>query len=255
MASLINEYQIELILSKKKIIRIYDLINRVELKNFHDKLLEDSLAKLFVVKTEETFEFVGTTFQSINKAINTLLKSNDNSDHNRNDWLSDYKIQLSVFCLNDCSVNELNYMEAELVFLIKKVTDTWPNRQNEIHAKNIRANSKDIVQRIFSSIYSFNMSTIFANKPDNWGSRGNPFLWDDMAASIKQKPVPTDVLAFYHLIIDEITQLAGQPLARGKNLHLRKYDHGGMSSGIISSDFWFNDEIPRLLKLFLQFNV
>ena len=86
----------------------------------------------------------------------------------------------------------------------------------------------------------------------SWGLRGDPYLWQDLVERLRTKSAPENINLFNEIITSEITELLGEPLEKGKDIHVRRYESHGTSSGYISSDFWIDKAIPRLLQLFAQ---
>lgn len=244
-----EKYRIELTLENNDIIGLYDLNNRVELKNYHDRLLENSLGKIYVLYKDEKFEYVGSTIISLNSEIKRIL----NLDNEINTGKKLYnKICLSVFCAETTDIPELESIAAELIFLIKKTTGQWPDYQNKMHFNNNFPNALYAAQLLFQEIYSFKLISILEKDIGSWGLRGDPYLWEELVDRLKTKPTPKNIYLFYELITTEITELLGQTLEKGKDIHIKRYESQGSSSGYVSSDFWINDGIPRLLQLFAQ---
>ena len=92
------------------------------------------------------------------------------------------------------------------------------------------------------------VAVIFKERPKQWGYRGDPYLWDDLEQIFNEINLPFDVENFKEKIYLSIEQCIGQRLEEGKVIAVEKYDHGGMSSGMISYEFWSNIAIPLLVK-------
>lgn len=91
------------------------------------------------------------------------------------------------------------------------------------------------------------VAEIFRERPEHWGLRGDPYLWDDLEEVFREIPLPYEEECFLsklNLAIDEIT---GQRLEEGEDIDVEMYDHGGLSSGKVSYDFWTNTAIPILI--------
>ena len=90
---------------------------------------------------------------------------------------------------------------------------------------------------------------IFKNKPNRgWGSRGNPYFWNHLwqDAETVLMPISEDDLVAW--IKNEHLQLTGEELTPESDVYVKKYDHGGMSCGRITGEWWFEIGIPLLIK-------
>ena len=92
------------------------------------------------------------------------------------------------------------------------------------------------------------VAIIFKERPKQWGYRGDPYLWDDLEKIFMEINLPFDSKSFKEKIYWNIEKCTGQKLEEGKDITVPKYDHGGMSSGMISYAFWCNRAIPLLIK-------
>jgi hypothetical protein len=90
---------------------------------------------------------------------------------------------------------------------------------------------------------------LFTKLPNNLGLRGNQYLWRDIQAQMLNKQVSSRD-EFKFLIETSFEKLTGKRLVRGLEFEIKKYAHGGMSSGYIDSNWWLDDGIPYLLKLY-----
>ncbi len=95
-----------------------------------------------------------------------------------------------------------------------------------------------------------NLSIIFHQKPQQWGLRGDPFLWDDMRDYFEKIESLQSEEEFQKMLEDAFEQLTGSPLSQEGFIFVPGYDKGGMSGGHVSPEFWKNQEVPLLLKRF-----
>lgn len=89
---------------------------------------------------------------------------------------------------------------------------------------------------------------IFLEEPKQWGYRGDVFLWRDLKGFFEDKHATLDEAEFYTQLLLAFEQLTGQPLAPQQIVFIEKYNHGGMSGGGISSEFWLETGIPLLRR-------
>ena len=92
------------------------------------------------------------------------------------------------------------------------------------------------------------ISTIFENEPIQWGLRGDPLLWRDMAKSLSKQSMPKSSSDLEKLLVATIEKLTGKPISFNEILILDKYRSNGMSSGGISFKFWREKGIPLLVS-------
>jgi hypothetical protein len=93
-------------------------------------------------------------------------------------------------------------------------------------------------------------SKLFMEKPDSWGLRGDPYLWEDLIIAGKDISMPEnkdDVIATFKKLIEKVTE-HNYPLEN--NVYIDKYNHGGMSQGCISKEFWNITALDIVLKKF-----
>lgn len=94
------------------------------------------------------------------------------------------------------------------------------------------------------------MGRLFDGTPGAWGLRGDPYLWDALAAALADVPVPDDLDQVRALLVASIRELTGLDLDdpdAPELQHVPEYAHGGMSSGMVSTPQWRDVLVPRLL--------
>jgi len=91
---------------------------------------------------------------------------------------------------------------------------------------------------------------IFAHSPQQWGLRGDPYLWEEMKASLVAVDLPADSREFNRLLADQFEKLVGLPLSHSGDVYVERYAFGGMSSGHVCVRFWREEVIPMLCKRF-----
>ena len=93
-----------------------------------------------------------------------------------------------------------------------------------------------------------NISVIFENEPKQWGLRGDPLLWRDMARSLSNQNMPKSRADLERLLVATIEKLTGKPINFKEIVVLERYKSTGMSSGGISFEFWREKGIPLLVS-------
>jgi hypothetical protein len=97
------------------------------------------------------------------------------------------------------------------------------------------------------------LSRLFQDKPQQWGLRGDPYLWDEMAATLKERAYPATEQELAALLEQTYAQLTGAPLSNREPVYVERYSHGGMSSGYVSPQFWAETAIPMLIEKHRKF--
>lgn len=93
------------------------------------------------------------------------------------------------------------------------------------------------------------VASLFSTMGIQWGLRGDPYLWDEMRGYFADTPLPKTAVSFQNLIKEAFTLLTSHPFPTEADLApipIKRFDHGGMSSGLVSPDFWRNKAIPEL---------
>ena len=89
------------------------------------------------------------------------------------------------------------------------------------------------------------LSTIFEEKPESWGLRGDPYFWD----YLKDQATNLELISSIDLeewIKKEHFKLSGKEMTEESMAFVEEFAHGGMSSGGISGSWWIETGIPLL---------
>jgi molybdenum cofactor cytidylyltransferase len=87
---------------------------------------------------------------------------------------------------------------------------------------------------------------LFEEEPFRWGLRGDPYLWREMRDHFSSDPLPSAVSDLEKQIEQAFLTLSGQPLSSPNIFYVKEFDHGGMSGGSISPEFWRERALPLL---------
>jgi hypothetical protein len=96
------------------------------------------------------------------------------------------------------------------------------------------------------------VSNYFDNPPIQWGLRGDPFLWNEMRTKIDTVNAPTTAKEFEDLLHKLFAELTGEKAKPGRNIFVPRYDLGGMSRGLVSSDFWLERGFHLIIQRFKE---
>ena len=90
------------------------------------------------------------------------------------------------------------------------------------------------------------VSTIFKEKPEKWGLRGYPYFWEYLEDIFNNYELPFEYEKLEKTIKDEHLKLTGIELTKDSIAKCEKFEHGGMSSGGLSGEFWITTALPLL---------
>ena len=94
------------------------------------------------------------------------------------------------------------------------------------------------------------IASFFDERPYQWGLRGDPHLWDEMSEHFAHTPIPKTVDELFHLIETAFELLTGHSFSESDNFFIERFNHGGMSGGVVSPEFWRNKVIPMMRERF-----
>lgn len=143
---------LDLTLINGKITSFIDILRSASLNSFHQRLKRGKVAKLYVLKENETYLYVGTTFQSLTSRFRCGLTADGKNGYHGYKWKDKDSVRLYVWCFEGLNKIEIESIEAELVFLIRHNTGLWPLYQNEIHFNNDYADGKNIAAKLYTCI-------------------------------------------------------------------------------------------------------
>lgn len=93
-----------------------------------------------------------------------------------------------------------------------------------------------------------NVSVIFNERPEQWGRRGDSLLWNDLSKYFDTKVLPFSAKQFKREFYSKFFDYCGKELGTELMTYVPNYARGGMSSGMVSHNFWQDKALPMLLK-------
>ena len=94
------------------------------------------------------------------------------------------------------------------------------------------------------------VSSLFSPEPIQWGLRGDPHLWREMAEHFKDVECPQSSAELSAMLEEMFFKLTGFPVSHSRHFRMDRHAHGGMSSGGIAIEFWRETAFPLLLLRF-----
>lgn len=98
------------------------------------------------------------------------------------------------------------------------------------------------------------LGDLFEKKPENWGYRGDPYLWSELATTLAKTPLPRHVEQLHRLLENAFWEATGTTLAFCEEVKIERFAYGGMSSGLINGEFWRKHGFPLIVRRFLESN-
>ena len=93
-----------------------------------------------------------------------------------------------------------------------------------------------------------NMAALFQPGPGQWGLRGDPHLWQELAELAAERPLPYSEIELSDWLHAQFLDLTGQPLSAEKPIAVERYPRRGMSGGLVSPAWWREKLLPLLLQ-------
>ena len=100
-------------------------------------------------------------------------------------------------------------------------------------------------------------SALFKPSPEQWGLRGDPFLWRAMARALTSCTFPSTEAQLVALLETTFERFTGSRLpeesaiSEDDSIFVKRYARGGMSSGQISLKFWRGSALPLLRSRYI----
>lgn len=94
------------------------------------------------------------------------------------------------------------------------------------------------------------VSEIFLEEPKRWGLRADPFLWRYLKERYETVALPYPPEELKRDILRAFEHFAGEPPILGGIHRAPEFakTHVGMSTGLLSGDFWLDSAIPLLMQ-------
>lgn len=96
------------------------------------------------------------------------------------------------------------------------------------------------------------IATLLNEEPAQWGTRGDPYLWEAMQAVLDDTPLPSSLNELDALLQQTYEELTGHSTDYEEPFFVERFSHGGMSSGYISPEFWVHKAFPLLKARYHQ---
>jgi len=92
------------------------------------------------------------------------------------------------------------------------------------------------------------VADLFDPTPEQWGLRGDLFLWLEMRRALAHVPLPTRADDLERQLHAAYETLMAQPLGLRAQVFVDRFARGGMSSGMVDGEFWARVLVPSLCQ-------
>lgn len=128
-------------------------MGRQETNRFVSPDNQNKLPKLYVIRSRAKAIYIGQTTQAMRTRIRYGLRAKGKTGYYGYKWKDLAEVEVLVWCFPDKSVQYVEAVEGELVFLVRKHTGRWPEYQMEIHFHNASENEIEVAEAIFKESY------------------------------------------------------------------------------------------------------
>lgn len=161
-----------------------------------------------------------------------------------------FDFQFNFAIKNLVFADYINYLKFEEVELTEKGWETDLETFNAI--KRVRLCSdfeskENKAKKVSAHVNGKSVAVIFLDRPEQWGLRGDPCLWDYLEVAFSTIYFPCSVSDFirnFEMFFLDITQ---HPF-KGESVFVENFSHGGMSSGVVSIEYWEKKALPLLVS-------
>ena len=92
------------------------------------------------------------------------------------------------------------------------------------------------------------ITKLFEKEPKGWGLRGDPYLWRELKKQLDEMSMPKTEIELQQLLERQYQKITGKALNKQGYIKIDNFKHGGMSSGMISPQFWKDIGFPLLVN-------
>ncbi|MBK8442859.1 MAG: hypothetical protein IPL35_05335 [Sphingobacteriales bacterium] len=250
----------EVTFQKGKLDKVKNLI-RIDIT---DKFIENSIRpeifKLYVLRDEEFYRFIGSTFKPIDNVLETdfdfVFKNESNSE--LVSYPDQKQLELLIWTFDGLTEKQIEIVSLELNVKINQKYNCWCLTKANFILDNSFVFGKFIANDIFGVLETYktfpNMildekscSNIIFEEPYQYGLRGDIYLWKELKTVFENSKI-NNADEFEKLLYSTFESITMNKPTMGKNYGVRRYNFGGMSSGMICSDFWIERGFPLLIE-------
>ena len=154
----LTHHKFSLNLDQNRILKIVDLLTNTEIEKFSHPMTSSDY-KIYVVCDKKRILYIGTTKDPIKTRLRSGLTANGKNGYHGYKWKTLPKVTLFLWNFPELDQDQIESVEAELAFVVRKMTNKWPEFQNEIHFNNkFRPTGQLIAEKLYRQMSSSNGS-------------------------------------------------------------------------------------------------
>jgi len=127
------------------------------------------------------------------------------------------------------------------VFGLESSPEFWSGRFHDLLSDLVSRAQSVPLEREWMII-----ADLFEPAPGQWGLRGDPFLWAEMRHAFCHVPIPDNPDDLAPFVKSAFFTLTGSELSPSVEVRVDRFARGGMSSGMVSGEFWSETFIPMV---------
>jgi hypothetical protein len=238
-------------------------LNQIDITDkFTAGSIRPEIAKLYVLKDDIFFRLLSATFKPINEVLENDFQFILDNNSEKIEFKKRAKFDLFIWTFHGLSKNQLESVCLELNFKIKEKYGQWSIMNSKITFDNTFEYGKLIANDAFKVLETHQTygnywienkkhSDKIFEAPFQYGFRGDIHLWKELKIIYENSKIK-NIDEFQNFLYNTFKEVTLNAPLSGKNFHVERYHFGGMSSGMICSDFWIEKGFPLLIDRFKQ---
>lgn len=93
---------------------------------------------------------------------------------------------------------------------------------------------------------------LFEVEPEQYGLRGDTYLWMEMHEHFSEIPRPTTTSELEDQVAQAFLLLTGLPMSTPESFRVERFAHGEISSGFVSPGFWRGRAMALIKKRYAE---
>lgn len=131
--------------------------------------------------------------------------------------------------------------------------DAWikrnPEYQMDVIFSCFDSETESTYKKAISRLEEKKVSSIFEEEyPGGWAARGNPYFWEHLKNIFENYALPMKDEDFIEIVREEFQNITGHDFRGEESYYVEEFAHGGMSSGVVTTEFWMKSALPELLR-------
>jgi gamma-glutamylcyclotransferase (GGCT)/AIG2-like uncharacterized protein YtfP len=108
-----------------------------------------------ILLPDNTLLYIGQTKQSLSSRFRMGLNPQHQTGYHGYKWKNNAKIKIHCYTIPSCDKEEIESIEAEMVYNHRESTGNWPFHQTEIHFYN-NEDTKELAKYLYKELWKIN---------------------------------------------------------------------------------------------------